>query len=560
VIVRVPPVPAPHPVSGVVVRSLLLCACAAALAALFYVVLWPLGYQLSDGPYFTYQFLVSSHVTWDRLYRLFGWLPWLSPWARPPADLLGGLWLVFYAAVFAVYLCAYAVLRWAQRVGSRTERLFLLGVTLACTLLFQVVLFSMPGVFTTDMFSYVTYGFIAGSFGGNPFVEYPALYPWLTVANWVPAIWQFAPSVYGPLWIDLSMAVERLSVGRSAVEQVQAYRLVANFAHLANVGLFALIVRHFTPRAVLPATLLFAWNPLLLFEFAGSGHNDALMLTAALLAVYLFTRERIAAGIVALAASAMIKYVTVLALPVFLAYWAWQQPTPLRRLAVFCAGGTLALLVMAVLYLPWYQGPDTFRPLLSWTSQPHYANSPNDWLAGDLARLMDPSSVRRAQALAEAHAVLQLLGLAMLALVVAVEAWYARTLRGAAAGSARVMLVFLLAYNPWVLPWYFTWPLAFGLLAGWETRTARVCLLFSLTAPAVMHFTAIWGGAPANLFNVLYLAPLLLPLLPRLIAAEPVRIPIPIPIPVFTASGAPEAAAGRVSEGGGLLPGSLRSR
>jgi hypothetical protein len=71
------------------------------------------------------------------------------------------------------------------------------------------------------------------------------------------------------------------------------------------------------------------------------------------------------------------------------------------------------------------------------------------------------------------------------------------------------------------LPWYFSWPLALGLLAGWETVTGRASLLFSLTAPAVMHFSAIWGGVPAGTLNLLYLAPLALPLVPRLLAQSP---------------------------------------
>ena len=107
-----------------------------------------------------------------------------------------------------------------------------------------------------------------------------------------------------------------------------------------------------------------------------------------------------------------------------------------------------------------------------------------------------------------------------LAALVGWEAWRARTPRGAAAGSARVLLAFLLFVNPWVLPWYFSWPLAFGLVAGWETRTARVALLFSLTAPAVMHYVEIWGWLTASSFNVVYLAPLLLPILPRLLRPD----------------------------------------
>jgi len=499
-----------------VFRFALLFATGLALFVLYFVVLWPLSYQLSEGPYFTYEYLRSSSAIWAQLYRLFGWLPWLSPWSRPTQDITGGLWLILYSALFALYLAGFLLLRWSARAGSSLEQRVMLSTVVAFATGFQVVLFLMPGVFTTDMFSYVIYGRIAGSYHGNPFIEFPALYDREQVVQWIPAIWLRAPSMYGPLWVDLSAALDRFVGSAPIATQVLAYRAVANVAQAINVGLFTLIVGRFGIRVALPSVLLFAWNPLLLFEFAGSGHNDVLMLTFVLLAVALCVRRWMPAAIVALALSAMVKYVTVLALPLFLVYWARRQQGLARQVAALIGGGLLFAAVIAALYAPWYVGPETFGPLLGWTKEPHYANSPTDMLANDLARLIDPGGQRPQAALEETRQAFKWLSLLVLGAYCTWEALRVRTLRQVLAGSARVLLVFLLVVDPWVLPWYFSWPLTFGLLAGWETATARVAFLFSLTAPAVMHFTSIWGTVPANTLNAIYLAPLLLPVLPRL--------------------------------------------
>ncbi len=488
-----------------------------ALLALYYLVLWPLSVSLSEGPWFTYEYLSGNAALWERVLALYEWLPWLSPWAEPSRELLGGLWLMLCSALFAIYLAAFLVLRWTVRVAGPREQRLTLALALVFPVAMQLVLLLMPGIVTTDVFSYVMYGQIAATYGGNPFVQFPALYPDNPALAWIAPIWHNAPSIYGPLWIDVSWAIDHLTSGWGIVGQVLAYRALVNLAQLANVGLFWLIVRRIEPRAALPLTMLFAWNPLLLFEFSANGHNDALMLTFVLLAVYCCTRRLLAMAIVALALSAMVKFVTLLVLPLFLAYWARRQPTPARQAAAFLGGGALAVLVIVVIYLPWYAGIGTFSALLSWTTNPLYTNSPTDMLANDLARLMNPGGSGVFETLVWLRGVLKWIALTVLAAYLGWETLRVRALRDVLAASARVLLVFLLVANPWVLPWYFSWPLTFGLLAGWGARTARVAFSFSLTVLAVLHFNALWGGAsPASTLNVIYLAPLLLPILPRL--------------------------------------------
>jgi hypothetical protein len=81
---------------------------------------------------------------------------------------------------------------------------------------------------------------------------------------------------------------------------------------------------------------------------------------------------------------------------------------------------------------------------------------------------------------------------------------------GIAGAGARVMLTFLLVGNTWVLPWYYTGPLALAVLLGWESLTTKVLLGFSLSAPTVMYYHHFWHPYMSDSTYILYVAPLAL--------------------------------------------------
>ena len=62
-----------------------------------------------------------------------------------------------------------------------------------------------------------------------------------------------------------------------------AYKALVNVGHLLGVGCLAYIVHRVRPGRVLEAVVLYAWNPLIVFEFGGNGHNDAVMVAVMLL-------------------------------------------------------------------------------------------------------------------------------------------------------------------------------------------------------------------------------------------------------------------------------------
>ena len=103
------------------------------------------------------------------------------------------------------------------------------------------------------------------------------------------------------------------------------------------------------------AVLLFAWNPLVLLEGPGNGHNDLLMIVLAALAVAVWQRRRWwALAVVLLALAATIKAPAVLVGPLLLAE-VLRIPQGWRRRA-WVLGASLALGVGVVLltFLPFW--------------------------------------------------------------------------------------------------------------------------------------------------------------------------------------------------------------
>jgi hypothetical protein len=111
--------------------------------------------------------------------------------------------------------------------------------------------------------------------------------------------------------------------------------------------------------------IFYAWNPLLLLELVANAHNDAAVAVLALLGFYLLSRQRWWAAIPCLAATALVKPVALLWLPLA-AVWLlaslskWGER--LRRSAVLVA---LAILPAVMAYTSFWAGVATFDGLLA---------------------------------------------------------------------------------------------------------------------------------------------------------------------------------------------------
>ena len=107
----------------------------------------------------------------------------------------------------------------------------------------------------------------------------------------------------------------------------------------------------------LAGVLLLAWNPVVLYEAWGNGHNDIIMVFWVLPAVWPMLEKRYPLVVLALVMGALVKFIPVLLLPAAVLI-AWRQlpdmRSRLRYLLASAAGGALLVLLA---YWPLWQGP-----------------------------------------------------------------------------------------------------------------------------------------------------------------------------------------------------------
>ena len=384
-------------------------------------------------------------------------------------------------------------------------------IVVGFTLLFQLTLILVPGVFSTDVYSYLIYGQMAGVHGLNPYVVGPDALPGNPLLKLIYDDWRSLPSPYGPLWTTISAAAAPMLYRLDITDQVLIHKVAMNLVHLLNLVLLTWLLKRGLPHVRgrrLTAFALFAWNPLLLLEFGGNGHNDALMLTlllAALIPIARLTanasaerRGRLewAAGMLLLSLSVLVKYATLL-VGVF-ATVVWARELRDRRARLFWIGGTLAAaaLIAIAMYWPWFAGPRMLQPAVDEINGTFQYHSVPMLVQRSIGEWLPTVSDLNPDAAADG-ARMWVYGLARALFVVYIfwemrRLWTRRDERPAVqvicAVSARALLIALLLVLTEVHSWYFTWPLTLVVLLGWHSPLTRLVVGYTLTVlPGGLH-------------------------------------------------------------------------
>ena len=531
---------------------LLLLGCAGAVMQVGWMMIWTLSYRLTHGNDFTYVYLVSESTAWEKLRDLLQLGNTLAPGfelAEGPAslDIVVNSLVLGFVVTGVGYLCAILLID----LGVSAVRGAVVVVVLF-EVLFQVTLFLTPGLYTTDIFSYVMYGHISAVYNLNPYIYPPNYFPANPMLGWIHPIWHDQPSVYGPLWTDISWVIARvlaplndrvltlddgtvLQVG--LMDQVFAYKVLMNAVQVVNLVLVWWLLGRVMgqrPRARLAAFVVYAWNPLMLFDAAGNAHNDALMVTLLLLGILpLVWRQRTPTnrawliGTFFVGLSALIKYTTGLVGLFYVVPWA-------RRLATWPArvvwiGGSAALVGTAtvVLYVPWIDFPRFLDPIFVAASGKTwmYTNWAPDLIALTISdQWLDPGGLNteashelvRFWAKTTTRAIFGVYLIWELVRLWRIAGDPRRPLVEAVLeASARAFTVLILVVLTWVLEWYWMWPLALVTLLGWHRMLTRIVVGYTLTSLPVFYVHHYWS---TNMPGVLVLAYALPPLAVPLVA------------------------------------------
>ena len=338
---------------------------------------------------------------------------------------LADIFVAIMGVAGAVYFAAVALV--LRRPPPRGSVPWVLAVALAMRL---TVLFSPPFL-SSDMYRYVWDGRVQAA-GISPYRYIPddpalaslrddAIYPNVNRH-------EYAPTIYPPMAQIIFGAVARVSPTVTAMKATMVgFEIIAVIAILRLLDLAAL------PRA---RVLIYAWNPLAVWSFAGNGHVDAAVVgfvAVALLACAL--RRRALTGIV-FGCAILIKFLPVVIAPALWRRWDWRTP-------LACA------LTIIALYLCYISvGWRVFGFLPAYAGEEGIAQGSGIWLLAGLERLtvLPPGAP-----------------LIYFAFVAAGFAWLATTMTAAGAsvqriaGNAAILAAGATAAISAHYPWYFVW-------------------------------------------------------------------------------------------------------
>jgi alpha-1,6-mannosyltransferase len=380
---------------------------------------------------------------------------------------------VIYTAIvlllFALYALALAVVLTRR---ARPSPWLILG----SSALFCLALWPTHPLTSNDIFSYIASARVFWVHGDNPLTVAPLAHPEDRFFALL-TFWQDVPSPYGPIWSWLTGIPVALG-GDSPLRTVLAFKGVSILFFLGAGALIFLTARRMREDSATAALIAFAWNPLVVWHVAGNGHNDMVMMFFVVLCLYALARGWVATAIVALTASALVKYATLLIVPLFVVWWLRSRRRPAPRRLILGVGIAMALVVVS--YAPFWSGRDTLATALDEGS--YYTVSIPAALRGALLHVTD---VTRAEEITTA--LTRLLFLAALALIL-VRLRGDKLGRLAEAGFLAFFAYLVLAAT-YFSPWHVTWALTFAVLLPYRRDVLWPALTLSLTAMSVL----VWG-------------------------------------------------------------------
>ena len=423
-------------------------------------------------------------------------------------------WAVAWLVLFACFYLAFRLCPPATRVTPLFRRVALFLIC-GWAAFFAINLIFMYPVGAADLFDQIFRARLTTHYGYNPFTTLPNSIAGDPFQPYVA--WRGDPSPYGPMWEALAAGAS-LPGGDSLWFNLVMFKLLVAVAYGVSVALTYGILRAVRPDWALRGTLFFAWNPLVLFEVPGNGHNDAIVAMFVLAGLYALALGWRAAVLPALAAGVLTKFVPILLVPAAVAaIWRDRAHKPApgvvpdpdeedeRRprssgdvFSTLAIGAVLSVGLAAVLYAPFWTNLQGILP----------RNRDNLFTASIGKVVLDVLVRDYGMAEATAQAIVRNTAYGIVALAAAGAAVYIYMQRDAYTWGGRKELVkrtfaafyeIIFAYMAvaalWFQPWYLLWLVALTAPTGDYTRVNRT-LLFCLGGVAnyfVWDFIWLWN-------------------------------------------------------------------
>lgn len=274
--------------------------------------------------------------------------------------------IIFVAIFGGLAITYFLILKQHKKIFKTRQDMF------KFILIVAVIFFIMLPLTSTDVFYYMGTGWNEAHYGINPY--YTSVEDVLDTTQVedamlirTPNVWKGTTIVYGPLWPFICKLLSGLSGGNVALGLL-IYKLFNLGIHIGNIVLMDKITRG---KNVF--TLLYALNPLLLFDGLTNVHNDILVIFFILLALYFFIRKKkMLLPVIFLALATAVKYFAILLIP-FLVIYYYRKKKPLKRILYACGWAIVFLLVLIGCYMLYMRDFEVLKGVF--VQQTKYANS-----------------------------------------------------------------------------------------------------------------------------------------------------------------------------------------
>ncbi len=363
-------------------------------------------------------------------------------WAMTLGSSQPNIWefLLLYVAAFG--LCA----AWSHAVwhpSPSQQRQFMVLIVGIAAVARLICVFGEP-IFDDDLYRYLWDGRV-GSSGINPFFYPPDSYflEALRDGNWQAVGYKSVQTIYPPLAQALFRVTQEIGGGHAL-----PLRLVLIAFDMGVIALIAVLLRDLDRP--MTRVILYAWNPLVIKEFANSSHIEVVAIFFTLAMMVLLLRQRPLAGAACLGLGVLAKLVPVLLVPIVWKRIGWR-------------GVAVVMSVVVVGYLPYVDaGEMLFSGLMTYGETWEYNGSVFSLLA--LVAEGVNGSMTGVRLLVGAAWVATALALGR-----AVQAGWSPV------AAVACWLAVFLALHPSPQPWYGVWLIPF--LCIWPWRAGWIWML-----------------------------------------------------------------------------------
>jgi hypothetical protein len=355
------------------------------------------------------------------------------------------------------------------------------SIVLGGFVLFVIILLFLYPFDAADIFDNIVHGRIISIYNANPFIKVGSdfktdlFFPYMG--------WKFTPSEYGPVW-ELMAAVTTYVAGNGIIANVIVFKLLNGLFMAGSAVCLFFILRQYLPDRTLANVLLFVWNPIILYETIGNGHNDIVIVFFILAAAWAMVCRQYVLAILALVIGTLVKFVPALLLPLVVVI-AWRELQGIRsRLRFLFTGGLISILLILLAYGPFWQGIQVLgiarRQTLFTTSIASMAyyllRTPLGAVPAGTLLTKITSGVTIFFVLWQCY-----------------KAWHDLSWMAFQKAAFNILLFYMLVTIMWFHNWYTIWPLGLALILPFEMSQQALFVCFAcLSKPLLIEPLLLW--------------------------------------------------------------------